>query len=176
MQQAQFPKETGTQGEFRRQDSAFRRWVRADGGAEFPAESGRYHLYVSSACPWAHRAIIVRKLKGLEDAIGMTIVDPLRDARGWKFTDQPDPLNGFQFLAEAYLATDPDFDGRVTVPVLWDKQTHQIVNNESSEILRMLNREFDAFGKDHVDLFPVLLTKTFPLIAQSMAGRLGFVG
>ncbi|MCL4134893.1 UNVERIFIED_CONTAM: hypothetical protein GTU68_001312 [Idotea baltica] len=154
MKQAQFPNETGTKGEFRRQSSAFREWVRADGSTDFPADSGRYHLYVSSACPWAHRAIIARRLKGLEEAIGMTIVDPLRDDRGWKFTDEADPLHGFEFLAEAYRASDPKFEGRVTVPVLWDKQTNRIVNNESSEILRMLNREFDAFGDATVDLYP----------------------
>ncbi|MFT7487575.1 MAG: putative glutathione S-transferase, partial [Candidatus Paceibacteria bacterium] len=154
MQQAQFPKETGSDGEFRRQTSAFRQWVRADGSSEFPAESGRYHLYVSSACPWAHRVIIARTIKGLEDMIGMTIVDPLRDGRGWKFTDEPDPLHDFQFLAEAYEASSSQFEGRVTVPVLWDKQSNRIVNNESSEILRMLNSEFNAFGNAEVDLYP----------------------
>jgi putative glutathione S-transferase len=156
---AEFPKETGRRGEFVRQKSAFRDRVTADGSSGFAAEPGRYHLYVSYACPWAHRAIIFRKLKGLEDVIGMTVVDPIRDGRGWAFTSAggPDPVNGFRFLAEAYHATDPDFDGRVTVPVLWDKKTSRIVNNESSEIIRMLNSEFDAFAANSVDFHPEAL-------------------
>ncbi len=157
MQRAQFPKETRTTGEFRRQVSAFRQWVRADGSTPFLPEAGRYHLYVSSACPWAHRVIIARKIKGLEDVIGMTIVDPLRDARGWRFTSGSDPLNDFQFLSEAYAASDPDFVGRVTVPVLWDTHSNQIVSNESAEILRMLNSEFDELGDREVDLYPEVL-------------------
>lgn len=151
---AQFPRETDRRGAFRRQTSQFRAWVRADGSAGFKAEPGRYHLYVSYACPWAHRTIIVRKLKGLEDVIGMTAVDPIRDARGWAFTDEPDPVNGFAFLREAYRASQPSYDDRVTVPVLWDTQQGVIVNNESSEIIRMLNSEFDAWGDPSVDLYP----------------------
>ena len=166
MQKAQFPKETTRSGEFRRQASRFRGWVRADGSTEFAPEFGRYHLYVSSACPWAHRAIIARSWKGLTDAIGMTIVDPMRDSRGWKFQDDPDPLHNFQFLAEAYLASDPEFEGRVTVPVLWDKQSNQIVNNESSEILRMLNSEFDAMGNAEIDLYPAALREEIDSINE----------
>jgi putative glutathione S-transferase len=146
---AEFPNETGRRGEFIRQKSVFRDWITADGSSGYRAEPGRYHLYISYACPWAHRTVIFRKLKGLEDVIGMTVVDPIRDERGWAFTDAvggPDPLNGFRFLAEAYRATDPGFDGRVTVPVLWDKQTGRIVNNESSEIIRMLNSEFNEWA------------------------------
>jgi putative glutathione S-transferase len=154
----QFPKETGRRGEFVRQASAFRDWVHADPASRFPAERGRYHLYVSLACPWAHRTVVFRTLKGLEDVIGMTVVDPLRDHRGWAFTDRPgcgpDPINAFRFLSEAYLATDPDFEGRVTVPVLWDKTERVIVNNESSEIIRMLNSEFDAWGDSTLDFYP----------------------
>jgi len=154
----QFPKETGRRGEFVRQASAFRGWVRADPASRLPAERGRYHLYVSLACPWAHRTVVFRTLKGLEDVIGMTVVDPLRDHRGWAFTDRPgcgpDPINAFRFLSEAYLATDPDFEGRVTVPVLWDKTERVIVNNESSEIIRMLNSEFDAWGDSSLDFYP----------------------
>jgi putative glutathione S-transferase len=157
-QKAQFPRETGSKGEFVRQRSAFRGRVAADGSSGFAAESGRYHLYVSYACPWAHRTIIFRKLKELESAIGMTVVDPIRDERGWAFTDAPgcdrDPLNGFRFLSEAYLATDPGFDGRVTVPVLWDKRERKIVNNESAEVIRMLNSEFDAWGRADLDFYP----------------------
>ncbi len=140
---------------------AFRGHVTADGSSGFAAAAGRYHLYVSAACPWAHRTIIFRKLKRLEDAIGMTVVDPIRDHRGWTFSDAegcgPDPINGFGFLSEAYRRTDSDFDGRVTVPVLWDKEAGVIVNNESSEIIRMLNSEFDAFGDASVDFYPAEL-------------------
>jgi putative glutathione S-transferase len=155
---AEFPEETGRRGEFVRQGSAFRQRITADGSSGFKAELGRYHLYVSFACPWAHRAIIFRKLKGLEQAISMTVVDPIRDERGWAFTDAPgcgsDPLNGFSFLSEAYHATDPSFDGRVTVPVLWDKKEKRIVNNESSEVIRMLNSEFDEWGRADLDFYP----------------------
>jgi len=156
--QAEFPKETGRRGEFIRQESAFREWITADGSSGYRAEPGRYHLYVSYACPWAHRTIIFRKLKGLEDVIGMTVVDPIRDERGWAFTDEvggPDPVNGFRLLAEAYRATETGFGGRVTVPVLWDKKTGRIVNNESSEIIRMLNSEFDEWAtRRSVDFYP----------------------
>jgi glutathionyl-hydroquinone reductase len=151
---APFPRESSPTGAFQRQASAFRDWVTTDGSSEFPAESGRYHLYVSSACPWAHRAIIARKIKGLEDVISMTIVDPIRDDRGWEFTDAADPQEGFHLLSEAYIRNAPNFEGRVTVPVLWDKQTKQIVNNESSEILRMLNSAFDEFTSSAIDLYP----------------------
>lgn len=154
----QFAKETGQRGEFVRQASAFRNWIRADPSSRFPAERGRYHLYVSLACPWAHRTVIFRSLKKLEGVIGMTVVDPLRDHRGWAFTDRegcgPDPINGFRFLSEAYLATAPEFGGRVTVPVLWDKTDRAIVNNESSEIIRMLDSEFDAWGDSSLDFYP----------------------
>jgi putative glutathione S-transferase len=154
----QFPKESGQRGEFVRQASVFREQVCADPSSRFPAEPGRYHLYVSLACPWAHRTVIFRKLKKLEDVITLTVVDPLRDHRGWAFTDRdgcgPDPVNGFRFLSEAYRATDAGFTGRVTVPVLWDKSDRVIVNNESSEIIRMLNSEFDAWGDSNLDFHP----------------------
>ncbi len=145
-------------GEFRRQKSRFRSRVTADGESGFRAEPGRYHLYVSLACPWAHRTIIVRRLKGLEDIVSMSVVDPIRDQRGWAFTGEAgsdrDEVNGFDFLAEAYAATDSDFDGRVTVPVLWDRQRAVIVNNESADIIRMLNSEFDEWGDATTDLVP----------------------
>ena len=121
-------------------------------------QRGRYHLYVSFACPWAHRTIILRKLKGLEEAIGMTVVDPVRDERGWAFRDGPghsaDPINGFQFLSEAYRATDPTYDGRVTVPVLWDKQTKRIVSNSDDDICGCSTREFSDFAKNDYDFCP----------------------
>lgn len=158
-------REIGTSGTFERQSSVFRDRVSADGSTPFPAATGRYHLYVSLACPWASRALLVRRLKGLEDAIGLTIVDPYRDDRGWAFRPgtvtppgQADPLHGWSFLSEAYVASDPEFDGRVTVPVLWDTETGRIVNNESAEIVRMLNAEFDAFATNPgLDLYPAEL-------------------
>ena len=157
MTAAQFPREQ-VDGAFVRQGDAFTGWVRADPSSEFPAEAGRYHLYVSFACPWAHRTIIVRALKGLEGAIGMTAVDPIRDDLGWAFREGPgssrDPLNGFRYLSEAYLATDPSYAGRVTVPVLWDTKTRRIVSNNDDDIMRMLETEFDAFATHDIDLFP----------------------
>lgn len=155
---AQFPGEQSLEGQFIRQQDAFRGWVTADGQSGFPAETGRYHLYVSWACPWAHRIIILRHLKRLEGAIGMTVVDPIRDERGWAFRDgvghSKDPINGFEYLSEAYLATDPSYTGRVTVPVLWDKQTGRIVTNSDDDLLRILNCEFNAFTKSDLDLYP----------------------
>lgn len=154
--------ERGAGGRFARQASAFRGQVTADGSSGFPAQAGRYHLYVSLACPWAHRTVILRELKGLHDAIGMSIVDPVRDRRGWEFTGAPgttaDQVNGWAYLSEGYLATDPAYDARVTVPVLWDTQTDRIVNNESADIIVMLNSAFDAFaGNPGLDLYPVAL-------------------
>jgi putative glutathione S-transferase len=138
-------------GAFKRRESEFRDHVTADGSSGYRAEAGRYHLYVSYACPWAHRTIIYRRLKGLEDAVSMTVVDPERDERGWAVTNAPgttsDPVNHFTFLSEAYVATNPESEGRVTVPVLWDRQTKRIVNNESAEIIRMFESEFDTFAK-----------------------------
>ena len=155
---AQFPQEQSENGEFVRQGDAFRGWVRAAGDSEFPAAAGRYHLYVSLACPWAHRTIIVRKLKRLESAIGMTVVDPIRDDLGWAFREVPgaslDPVNGFRYLSEAYVATDPQYSERVTVPVLWDTQTSAIVSNSDDDIMRMFETEFDAFGDSSLDLYP----------------------
>lgn len=155
--QAQFPHEQTSEGTFKRQDDAFREWVTADGRSGYPAAQGRYHLYVAWACPWAHRTIIVRKLKKLEDVIGMTVVDPIRDDRGWAFRDGPghstDPINGFRFLAEAYRATDRSYGGRVTVPVLWDKETRRIVSNSDDDIMRMFNAEFNRFTGSELDLY-----------------------
>ena len=165
---AQFEKEQSDSGEFQRQEDAFREWISADGSTPYPAVTGRYHLYISYACPWASRTVIFRKLKGLEQAIGMTVVDPIRDEKGWAFRDpdkkwdateiippSTDPVNGFHYLGEAYAATNPNFDGRVTVPVLWDKETKKIVNNCEDDICRMFNDAFNAvaLNKD-VDLFP----------------------
>ena len=145
-------------GKFDRQEDQFRDWVTPDGASGYPAEPGRYHLYVSLACPWAHRTIIIRKLKKLEDVVGMTVVDPIRDERGWAFRAGPghsaDAINGFQFLSEAYIATDPNHDARVTVPVLWDRKDGRIVSNTDDDIMRMLNSAFDAFTDSNLDVYP----------------------
>lgn len=164
---AQFPQEQSASGEFERQEDAFREWISADNSTPYPAVADRYHLYVSLACPWASRTIIARKLLGLEDVVGMTVVDPVRNERGWAFRDpfggttsvssfpSTDPVNGFQFLSEAYIATDPHFDGRVTVPVLWDKERKKIINNCEDDICRMFNDAFRGLAQDkEIDLFP----------------------
>jgi len=151
-------REAGDDGRFHRQPSAFRDWVTPEG--RYRPEAGRYHLYVSKACPWAHRTIIVRNLKGLEDVISMSEVDPVRDDRGWAFSggEFTDPVNGFSFLSEAYDATDRSFDGRYSVPVLWDTRTGRIVNNESGDIVRMLGSAFDELaGRPDLDLYPEAL-------------------
>jgi glutathionyl-hydroquinone reductase len=141
----QFEQESDGDGRFVRQESRFREQV-----GERP-EAGRYHLYVSLACPWASRTVIVRQLKGLESLLPMTVVDPVRDERGWRFDPQrPDPVNGFAFLEQAYALTDPGFDQRVTVPVLFDTHANRVVNNESAEIVRMLN----AWSETGPDLYP----------------------
>ena len=161
---------SGVGGEFVRGATSFHGWIEGDGSGKFPAEPGRYHLYVSYACPWACRAVIFRRLKGLEDVISMSAVDPVRDQRGWAFPAEqqsgpdeagglpgagPDPVNGFNFLAEAYAQADPDFSGHVSVPVLWDKREGTIVNNESAEVIRILNSEFDEWAANPgVDLYP----------------------
>jgi glutathionyl-hydroquinone reductase len=147
-----------TRGAFVRAESAFRSWVTRDGRSGFKAEAGRYHLYVSLACPWASRTVVFRVLKRLEAAITMSIVDPFMGDDGWTFSDGPgcvpDTVNGFAHLHQVYTAAQPDYSGRVTVPVLWDKRTRTIVNNESAEIIRMLNSEFDAFGDPRRDFYP----------------------
>ena len=156
-----FPKERNEEGAFVRQEDQFRGWVTRDCSKGNPAESGRYHLYVSLACPWAHRTVIMRRLKRLEDVIGMTVVDPIRDERGWVFRNGPgyseDPVNGFHFLSEAYKASDPNYNARVTVPVLWDKKTGHIVSNADDDIMRMFNSEFNAFTKSNLDFYPEAL-------------------
>jgi putative glutathione S-transferase len=151
--------ELGDDGRWVRQESAFRRHVSADGSSGFPAAAGRYHLYASLACPWSQRTLIGRLLKGLEPAIAVSYADPFRDARGWAFSGGGfvDTVNGFSFIREAYAATDPSFDGRITLPVLWDRETAQIVSNESGDILRMLNDAFDGLADGDVDLYPAEL-------------------
>jgi len=155
-----------TGGKFVRTNAKFRNWITPDGknapsGQAFRAEAGRYHLYVSYACPWAHRTLIFRKLKGLEDMIGVSVVNHFMGSQGWTFHEGdgviPDPVQDAEFLHELYTAADPNFSGRVTVPVLWDKKTGTIVSNESSEIIRMFNSAFDHLGATPGDFYPEAL-------------------
>ncbi len=153
-----------TGGKFERKESQFRNWITADGAAGpggeggFKAEPGRYHLYVSYACPWAHRTLIFRALKGLEDMVSVSVVNPFMGADGWTFDPGPkvtgDTVNGAKRLYEVYLEADPHYTGRVTVPTLWDKKQGTVVNNESSEIIRMLNSAFDGVGARPGDYYP----------------------
>jgi len=156
---AQFPAEAGADGSFVRQKYSIRDRITADGSSGFPAEAGRYHLYVSLACPWAHRAIIVRELLGLRDVISMGVVDPIRDERGWAFRPgeghEPDGVCGFQFLSEAYLRTDPSFTGRYTVPCIWDRVTQRLVTNNYPDITVDFETQFTAFHRPGApDLYP----------------------
>src|SRR5262249_17897577 len=148
-------------GAFVRPQTQFRDRVSADGSSRLPAEAGRYHLYVSLACPWAHRTLIFRKLKRLEKIISLSIVDWHMGEQGWTFSERegciPDTVNGARYLHEVYSRAKPGYSGRVTVPVLWDKATGTIVNNESAEIIRMLNSAFDAFGDSSLDFYPAAL-------------------
>ena len=160
----ELPQETGTTGEFKRADSRFRDRITADGSSGFKAEPGRYHLYVAHGCPWAHRTLIYRALKGLTDVISVAYSVPGLRTQGWTFENDPrfpdctpDTVNGFHYLHEAYTATDPNYTGKVTVPTLWDKKTKRIVNNESSDIIRMLNSEFDGVTGNNNDYYPQAL-------------------
>ncbi len=156
-----------TGGRFVRQDSQFRHWITPDGSpgptgnAGFKAEAGRYHLYVSLACPWAHRTLIFRKLKGLEEIIDVSVVHWLMQEKGWTFAPGPgivpDPLFNAEYLYQIYTQADPQYSGRVTVPILWDKEKQTIVNNESSEIIRIFNSAFDAVGAKSGDYYPEAL-------------------
>ena len=158
------PTEVGKAGNFQRVDSVFRDRVTADGSSDFPAEAGRYHLYVAYTCPWAHRTQIYLALKKLTGAISVAIAVPGLRAEGWTYEDNaafpdctPDRVNGFHYLHQAYAASNPHYTGKVTVPTLWDKKTKRIVNNESSEIIRMLNSAFDAFTNVRTDYYPAEL-------------------
>jgi len=157
-------------GRFVRKESQFRDWVRADGSTRFAPEPDRYHLYVSYACPWAHRTLIFRKLKRLEDVISLSVVEPLMAGDGWSFgaapDSTPDTLNGARFLREIYVKANPHYTGRVTVPVLWDRKHATIVSNESSEIIRMFNDEFDAFGDPKVDFWPAELREEIEAVNE----------
>ncbi len=140
-------------GKFVREDAGFRDWIKNDSEAVFQPESGRYHLYVSLACPWAHRTLIFRKLKGLEPHIDVTVVCPDMLSQGWQM-GLPEPLFGHTRMHQIYTQAKPDYTGRVTVPVLWDKKTNTIVSNESSEIIRMFNSAFNDLTGNHDDYYP----------------------
>lgn len=150
-----------TKGKFKRKPSQFRNWITSDGASGFKAEPGRYHLYVSLACPWAHRALIFRKLKGLEDMISLSVVHYLMLDQGWTFEPGkgviPDPIHRARYMHEVYTKADPHYTGRVTVPVVWDKKNGTIVNNESSEVIRMFNSAFDEVGAAPGDFYPEAL-------------------
>jgi len=157
---AQFPAETSNEGAFVRQQYRFRDRITADGSSGFRAEAGRYHLYVSLACPWAHRTVIVRRLLGLEDTISMSVVDPVRDERGWAFREGRghgvDPVCGFAYLSEPYLRSDPAFTGRVTVPCIWDRATERVVTNNYPDITIDFETQFTSFHRAGApDLYPV---------------------
>ncbi len=173
---AQFPDEQTPDGEFTRQADRFRQWIVDEAGVQYPPVPNRYHLYVSLACPWAHRTIIMRKLKGLEDVVGMTVLDPIRDERGWAFRDGPghsaDPLNGFQFLREAYLASDPGYSSRVTVPVLWDTVKNTIVSNSDDDIMRMFNSAFQRLTSERNDYYPPTLREEIDRLNSKIYERI----
>lgn len=158
-------------GEFKRQDSRFRNWLTADGTAGpngepgFKAEKGRYHLYVSLACPWAHRTLIFRELKQLQDYIDVTVVDPIMLENGWELSD---PLYGCDYMYELYLKADKQYEGRVTVPVLWDKHTQTIVSNESSEIIRMFNTAFNHLTGNSDDYYPEALREKIDALNEQV--------
>jgi glutathionyl-hydroquinone reductase len=174
----ELPQETGSGGEFRRANSRFRERITVDGSSGFKAESGRYHLYVAHGCPWAHRALIYRALKNLDGLISVAYAIPGLKKNGWTFENDPDypdctpdTVNGFHYLHEAYTASDKRYTGKVTVPTLWDKKTRRIVNNESSEIIRMLNSEFNAITGNTDDYYPTLLRSEIDVLNARIYGN-----
>lgn len=170
-------------GRFIRQTSTFRNWVTVDGGEgpegqlSFPAEEGRYHLIVAYICPWACRTLMVRALKGLEDVISVSVVDPRLTDQGWKFGDFPgstpvDELIDAKYAHNLYTHVDPQFTGRATVPILWDKKTGTIVNNESADIIRILNSGFETFAKSKINLRPVELIEEIDTLNERLYNAL----
>ncbi|HEY9835680.1 MAG TPA: glutathione S-transferase family protein [Vampirovibrionales bacterium] len=159
-------------GNFQRMSTHFHDWVTVDGSSDFPAVAGRYHLYISLGCPWAHRTALLWKLKGLENIIGLSIVDPVISDQGWQFSDYPgcirDTVNQAEYLWQVYVKSAPNYTGRVTVPVLWDKQTNQIVNNESRQIIQMFNSAFDDLGANSVDFYPLELKETIDRVIDQI--------
>ena len=158
-------------GGFVRQISSFRNWVTADGSSDFPAEAGRYHLYVALICPWASRTLIARAFKGLTDAVSVSVVEPALTDQGWRFGDYPgadrDTVNGATYMHELYTRADPDFTGRATVPILWDKQTGTIVSNESADIVRMFNSGFGTLASGP-DLYPADLRSEIDTLNEAI--------
>lgn len=150
--------EQDDEGRFQRNPTTFRDRITADGSTKYPAVADRYHLYIAYACPWAHRTLIMRSLKGLSDAISISAVDPYMGEDGWQFSDFrgtiPDTVNNTQYLREVYAIADSNYTGRVTVPILWDKQTSTIVNNESREIIRMFDTQFEELAQNQENLYP----------------------
>ncbi len=174
-------------GSFVRSESPWRRWITADGSSGFKAEPGRYHLYVNVGCPWAYRTVLFRRLKELDEVISMSCTNPAAGPEGWTFRGEDgrslDDFTGLDQVHQVYTCADPKFTGRVTVPVLWDKQRQTIVNNESSEIIRMLNREFDAWGRADLDYYPEALRSEIDAINETVYAhvnngvyRCGFAG
>ena len=169
------------EGRFLRQESRFRNWVTPDGdpgptgAGGFAAEPGRYHLYVALICPWASRTLMARKLKGLEKVISVSVVEPFLTEQCWRFGDYPgadrDPLYDYEYVHQLYSHAAPDYTGQVTVPILWDKQQHTIVNNESADIVRMLNRGFGGLAENDIDLYPEPLQDEIDEINQRLYGR-----
>ncbi|MEO0407924.1 MAG: glutathione S-transferase family protein [Cyanobacteria bacterium P01_A01_bin.135] len=160
-------------GQFQRMPTQFHQWITADGSSPFAAEPHRYHLYVSLGCPWAHRTVLLRALKGLQNTVGLSIVDPVISEQGWKFSEQegciPDSLYQSEYLWQIYGMADPNYSGRVTVPVLWDKQTQTIVNNESRQIIQMFNGAFNAFADyPERDFYPEALRSQIDAVMDAI--------
>ncbi len=167
---------TSAGGRFVRQESAFRSRVAADGSTPFKPASGRYHLYVSYACPWAHRTLIYRALKGLDEHISVSVVNPLMMKHGWTFDDWagvvPDPISNATYLHQIYTRAQQDYTGRVTVPILWDRETNTIVSNESAEIIRFFDREFDVLGTKGPHFYPPELETEIDTINEFVYTRI----
>jgi putative glutathione S-transferase len=144
-------------GKFERGEAQFRKWISSDSGADFAPDPGRYHLYISHACPWANRTAIVRNLKGLQEIVSISAVEAFMGDDGWTFGENGDPINSKDFVREIYTKADPTYSGRVTVPILWDKKRETIVSNESAEIIRMFNSEFSSLTGNELDLYPAVL-------------------
>ncbi|MEB3229690.1 MAG: glutathione S-transferase family protein [Leptolyngbyaceae bacterium] len=164
--------ERNQDGQFKRMSTQFHHWISADGSTGFQAEAGRYHLYISLGCPWANRTAILWKLKGLEEIVSISIVDPVISEQGWRFSDYPgtipDLVNQADYLWQIYVKAKPDYTGRVTVPVLWDKQTNTIVSNESRHIIQMFNSEFDQLGANGIDFYPKRLRQDIDRVMDAI--------
>lgn len=164
---------TDKDGEFQREETKFNGWIKDSASARFRPEPGRYHLYISRACPWAHGVVLIRRLCGLKDVFSMDIVDPFREKNGWKFSPSrsgctKDSVNGFDYLYEVYKKADSNYTGRVSVPVLWDKKRDTIVNNESIDIMKMIEEGFKEYKKNDVDFYPEILRDEIDRIVEEI--------